>query len=130
MKIVLNALPITAPPLAVFCWAAVTTPISWSIETPASDADWPVRLIAAARSSALTANSTSTAAILLITCVEVRPALLKVFIAAVRFLTESADFMPVNLVKIKASFVRFKVSSMLKPCLANSVAASATTSKV
>ena len=69
VNIVLKELPITAPPLAVACWAAVTIPINWSKLKPASWATAPARDKASIKSSAPTANLTSTAANLLITLV-------------------------------------------------------------
>ena len=98
--------------------------------TPAETAEAPTREIALARSSELTANLASTLAILLMTCAEVTPSLLNEFTAAVKDLTESAAFIPVRRVRINASFVLNKVFSIPKPCLANSVEASATVSKL
>ena len=67
VKIVLKLLPITAPPRAVICCAAVTIPSSWSILTPAVAAVLPTRLKASAKSAPLTANAWSTAINLLVT---------------------------------------------------------------
>ena len=55
------------------------------------------------------------------------PALLKVFIAAVKEFTASAAPIPDNLANIRASFVLFRVSAVPRPCLASSAAASAAT---
>ena len=60
---------------------------------------------------------------------EVNPDLLKLFIAVVKAVTDSAAPSPDILLKINASFVLFKVSSIDNPCLANSFAASATALK-
>ena len=75
----------------------------------------PTRLIASARSPELTANAASTLANLLITWVDVNPALEKLFIAAVNVSTLFAASSPDNLLKISASLVLFKVSSTPKP---------------
>ena len=66
VKIVLNELPITAPPRAVICWVAATTPKSSSKLTPAVEAVLPTRLKASAKSAELTAKAASTAANLLV----------------------------------------------------------------
>ena len=57
VKMVLNALPITAPPRAVLCCTAVVMANNSSMLTPASTADEPTRDIALARSSELTAKA-------------------------------------------------------------------------
>ena len=129
-KIDLKALPITAPPLAVFCWTAVTNPSNWSKETPASSAVEPALEKASARSFADTANAVSTAINLLIICSAVSPADVKPLIAAVKALTEPSASNPETLVRIRAAFNLFTVSSADKPCLASSAAPFATVSKV
>ena len=100
---VLNELPITAPPRAVICCADVTAAINSSIPRPASIAELPTRLTASAKSLELTANAASTAANLLTKVEESIAAAEKEFNAAVIASTDSAAFKPDNLVKIKAS---------------------------
>ena len=129
VKIVFNPLPITAPPRAVVCCSAVTKPIKLSISTPASIATAPVLSKAFIKSSELTANLTSTAANLSIISVVESPASPKALTAAVKPDTAEAASSPVNRVKIKASLVLLKVSSIVRPCLENSRAASAETVK-
>ena len=85
--------------------------------------------MASARSAELTAKAASTAAILFTISLDFKASFVKPFIAAVNAITEDAASSPDIRVKIKASFVLFKVSSIPKPCLANSFAASATTEK-
>ena len=126
VKIVLSELPITGPPRAVVCCTAVTAAINSSIPNPASSAVAPTRLIAFARSAELTAKAASTLAILLTIWVLVRVTLLNEFMAAVRASTEFFASNPERRIKIIASFVLWRVFSTPKPCLENSVAASAT----
>ena len=130
VKIVLNALPITAPPRAVTCWVAATMPNSSSNPTPAVEAVLPTRLKASAKSAELTANAASTAANLFVISAEVYAAALYPLITAVSAETESAAFIPEIRVRINASFALLRVSSTPNPCLANSLAASATTAKL
>ena len=72
-----------------------------------------------------TAKAASTLANLLTISEEFMAASLKPLIAAVKAFTASTESMPDNLVNIIASAILCKVSSALKPCLANSVAAAA-----
>ena len=117
----------TAPPLAVVCCNAATKPTKLSNSTPASMATAPALCKALIKSSELTAKLTSTAESLSIMSVVVNPASPKAFTAAVSPATASDAFRLVSLVKIRASFVLFKTSSVDKPCLANSIAASEAT---
>ena len=71
VKIVLNELPITAPPRAVVCCAEVTIAISSFNETPDCAALLPTRAKASAKSAELTAKAASTVANLLTTSVAV-----------------------------------------------------------
>ena len=129
VKIVLNALPIFAPPLAVICWAAVTTAMVSFNETLADSAELATRLIASARSAELTANAASTAAILSTTSVVVNASLRKELSAAVKATTEAVRSSPDKRLKTMASLVLCRVSAALKPCLENSAAASAAAPK-
>ena len=78
-----------------------------------------------ARSAALTAKLESTFTSLFTISAESNPDLLKLLIAVVNALTESAAPKPDILERTRASLVLFRVSSTDKPCLANSFAASA-----
>ena len=130
VKIVFKALPITGPPRAVVCCSAATRPDNLSISNPTSLATAPVLSKAFTKSSALTANLTSTAANLSIISVVVSAASPSPLIAAVNPATDSAASRPVNRVNVSASFVLLSVSSTDKPCLENSKAASAATLKL
>ena len=127
VNMVFKLLPITAPPRAVVCWSAATKPTKLSNSTPASMATAPALCKPLIKSSELTANFTSTAANLSIISVVVNPASPNALTAAVSPATASAAFKLVNLVSINASLVLFSTSSVLRPCLENSRAASAAT---
>ena len=118
----MKELPITAPPRAVTCCAAVTKAIVSFKVTLASEAVEPTRLIASAKSPALTAKFASALVSLSTKSALVMSSLLKLFKAAVIAVAESEKSIPAILAKIKESLVLFKVSSTPKPCLANSKA--------
>ena len=130
VKIVLRAFPITGPPRAVVCCRDAIRPSRVSIFSPASTATAPALSIPFVRSSALTANLTSTAAILSIILVVFKVASPSPLIAAVNPFTDSAASIPVSLVRVRASLVLLRVSSIERPCRENSRAASAATLKL
>ena len=90
VKIVLNELPITAPPLEVFCCTALTIPANSSKLTPACPATAPARLKASARSLSDTAAFLAASENLLTTCALVIPDFLNPLIAEVKPATASA----------------------------------------
>ena len=79
--------------------------------------------MASAKSPALTAKLASALVSLSTKSVLLRTSLLKLFKAAVTAVAESAKSIPATLAKINESLVLFRVSSTLRPCLANSSAA-------
>ena len=130
VKILLKALPITAPPRAVRSCTTVTTPISSLKEILASTAEEALRFKASERCSELTANFASTAASLSTIVAEFSPCSLKVPNTAVKVSTAEDALIPESFAKFIASAVRRKTFSESKPCLANSFAASLTISKL
>ena len=120
VKIVLRALPITAPPRPVCCCTAATMAFNSSKLTLASTAAEPTRPKPSIRSRAETANLVSTATNLLRASVVVKELCWKALTVAVRALTALSAFTPVKRTSTRASAVRFRDSFNPKPWRANS----------
>ena len=128
-KIVLKALPMTAPPRWVLSWTVVIKPRSSSKDTPATRAEAEALSKPLIKSSVETANFVSTSASLSAMSATVRPAPSKPLIAAVNPATACWESIPATRTSFKAVSTLDKDSSTLKPWRANSKAPSATWSK-